>query len=73
MIADKNIIRLEKVSTIKLTLLNGSDIILSNMTFASRYYSNLISFDQLREAGISYHNYPESIILKKAGIIISSV
>lgn len=72
MTADGDIIRSKEVGTIKLTLLNGSDMTLSNVAFAPRCDSNLISLGQLREAGISYHDHPESMILKKAGIIIGS-
>lgn len=70
MIVDREIIRLEEVSIIKLTLLNATDIVLSNVVYTSRYDSNLISFSQLREVGIPYYNYPKSMILKKAKNII---
>lgn len=39
----------------------------------SRCDFNLISPSQLREAGILYYDYPENMILKKAGNIIDSV
>lgn len=41
---NRNIIRSEKVSIIQLALLNKSDITLSNIAFAPKYNSNLISF-----------------------------
>lgn len=47
---------------------------LSNVAFASRYNSNLISLGQLRmKAGISEHNHSESMIFKKTRNIISSI
>lgn len=73
MIADRDIIRSEKVDIIQLALLNKLDIMLSNVTFASRCNFNLISFGQLREARLSYHNHLRSIILKKARNIICLV
>lgn len=51
--------------------MNRLDIIFSNITFALKCNSNLISFGQLREARISYHNHSESMILKKTKNIIS--
>ena len=70
---NRDIIRLEEVDTIQLVLLNGLNIMLSNVVFALRCNSNLISLGQLRKAGISYYNYLESMILKKVGNIIGSV
>lgn len=43
---------------------------LSNITFALKCNSNLISLGQLKKARILYHNHSKSIILKKAGNII---
>lgn len=62
MIASGNIIKLEKVGTIQLLFENGTEIMLSNVAFALRYNSNLISLNQLREAGILYHDHPNSMI-----------
>ena len=73
MTTDGDIIRSKEVDTIQPALQNGSDIMLSNITFALSCNSNLISFGQLRDAGISYHYYLESMTLKKAGNIISLV
>lgn len=70
MTADENTLRLEEVDMIKLTLLNGLDMTLSNIAFAQRCDSNLIFLRQLRGANILYHNQLESMILKKAEIII---
>lgn len=65
MIVYGDIIRLKKVDTIQLALINRLDITLSNVVFTLRCNSNLISLNQLREARILYHNYPENIILIK--------
>lgn len=46
-------------------------MVLLNISFTLKYNFNFISFDQLKETGILSHNYPESIILKKTGNIIS--
>lgn len=73
MTTNGDIIRSEKVDIIKLALLNESDMIFSNIAFALRLDSNLISCSQLKEARISYHNHLVSMILKKAGDIISSI
>lgn len=70
MIANRDIIRSEKVSTIQLALLNRLNITLLNIAFTLRYDSNLISLGQLKKARISYHNHPKSIILKKTRNII---
>lgn len=70
MTVDEDTLRLEKIDIIKLTLLNGLDMTLSNIAFAQRYDSNLIFFRQLREANILYYNQLESMILKRAGIIM---
>lgn len=53
--------------------MNKLDIIFSNITFALKCNSNLISFGQLKEARISYHNYSESMILKKTKNIINLI
>lgn len=70
MTADENILTLEEVDMIKLTLLNGLDMTLSNIAFVQRCDSNLIFLRQLRRANILYHNQLESMILKKAEIIM---
>lgn len=67
---NENIIRWEKVGIIQLVLLNGLDIILLNVAFVLRCNSKLISLDQLREARISYYDYPKKMMLKKAENII---
>lgn len=72
-IANKNIIRSEKVDIIQLALLNGLDIILADIVFALRCNSYFIFLDQLREARILYHNHFESMILKKTGNIIGLI
>lgn len=46
---------------------------LSNVAFALRCNTNLISLGQLKKAGILYNYHLESIILKKAGNIIGLV
>lgn len=71
--ADRDSIRSKKMAIIKLTLLNQLDMILSNIAFAPRCNFNLISLSQLREIRILYYDYPKSIILKKAEIIIGSI
>lgn len=43
MTVDKDIFRLEKVSTIQPALTNKSDIIFPNIAFVPRWNSNLIS------------------------------
>lgn len=62
MTTNKDIIKLKEIGMIQLALLNKLDITLSNLAFAPKSNFNLISFNQLREAGISYHNNLESII-----------
>lgn len=71
--ANRDIIRLEEVDTIKLTLLNELDMTLSNIAFAPRCYINLIFLSQLREVAILYHDHSESMILIKARITISVI
>ena len=66
------IIRLSQVGTIILPLENGLQLTLSNFAFTPECDSNLISLGQLWETGISYHNYPEEMILKQGGEIIRS-
>ena len=62
--AGGDIIRSEQVGTVILPLENGSQLTLSNVAYAPECDSNLISLGQLRESGISYHDYPKCIILK---------
>ena len=71
-ITKEKVIRLENVGTIKLNLLNESNMIFLNI-FYLRYNSNLFFFEQLTEAGISYHKHSKNIILKKTRNIISLV
>lgn len=44
-------------------LANGNKIDLQNVVLASRYDSNLISLNQLRETGITFHNNPTAMTL----------
>lgn len=62
--ARRDIIRSEQVETIILPLENSSQLILTNIAYTPDYNSNLIFFSQFWETGISYHNYPEYILLK---------
>lgn len=73
MTVNKKIIRLENVGIKKPTLLNKIKITLLNVAYYPKSNSNLISLSWLRETRISYHVYPESmILLKKARNIIDS-
>lgn len=47
-------------------------MILSNVAYTPKCNSNLISLGQLREAGISYHDYPKCMILKQGVSTIGS-
>ena len=55
--ARRNIIRSSQVETITLSPENGLQFTLSNVNFTPECDSNLISLGQLRETGISYHDY----------------
>lgn len=73
MIFNENIIRLEKVDIIYLVLPNKLDMTFSNIVFAPKYNSNLISFSQLKKAEILYYIYLKSITLKKIRNIIGFI
>ena len=66
------IIRSSQVGTIILPIENGLQLTLSNVAFTPECDSNLISLGQLRETFISYHDYPEKMVLKQGGEIIGS-
>lgn len=70
--ARKNIIRSNQVGTVIFPLINSMQLTFSNVTFALKYDSNLISLGQLQEIGISYHNYSEQMLLRQAGKTIGS-
>lgn len=67
------IIRVNEVGTIKLTLLNRINMRLLNVAYTSRWDFNFIYFSQLMEAKISYYDYSESLMLKKARNVIGFV
>lgn len=73
MTTDGNIIKSKKVDKIQLTLLNRSNIMLSNVAFTPKYNSNFISFGQLKKVEILYHNHFKRIILKKTRNIIGLI
>lgn len=61
---------MEQVKTVILAFKNGLELILSNLAYALRCNSNLISLGQLCKTGISYHDYHKYMILKQRRSII---
>lgn len=70
---NKNIIRLEEVSIMRLIILNGYNIMRKNIAFASKLNSNLIFFSELKKARILYYNYIKRILFNKTRNIIHSL
>lgn len=64
------IIQISKVKIVTIPLFSGKTIELNNVIFTSDYDSNCISFDQLCESGITYHNKPRRIMLKNVETVI---
>ena len=63
----RNIIRLYQVEIVILSLENYSKLTFANITYVSKYDSNLISLGQLQKTSISYYNYAKCIVLKQRG------
>ena len=58
-----------EVGTVHFPLQSGTMTLL-NVAYTPKYDSNLILLGQLRKSGISYHDHPNSIILKQRGSTI---
>ena len=69
--AGGDIIRSKEVGTVHLPLQSGkTTMTLLNVAYAPKCDSNLISLGQLRDSGISYHDHPNSMVLKQGGSIL---
>ena len=62
--AGGKVIRSREVETVYLSFQSGKMILL-NVVYILKFDSNLISLGHLHESGISYHDYPYSMILKQ--------
>lgn len=70
-IAIKQVIRTEKISTVLISLVDCSKIKLQNIALAPECDSNLVSFSQLRETEIIFHDNPTTItVMNNRKIII---
>lgn len=65
--AGGEIIRSQEVGTVHLPLQSGTTMTLLNVAYTSKCDSNLILLGQLRESRISYHDHPDSMVLKQGG------
>ncbi len=67
--AGGEVIRSREVGTVHLSLQSGKMTLL-NVAYTPKCDFNLISLGQLRESGITYHDHPDSMILKQGGSTI---
>lgn len=64
------IIQTKEIDTVSIPLAESNMIKLHNVALVPGYNSNLISLDQLRESGITYHDNLTTMTLMKDGKII---
>lgn len=55
-----------------LPLENSLQLTLANVAYTPKCDSNFIFLGQLQETGISYHNYPKYMVLKRVENVIGS-
>ena len=67
----RQVIETKGIGIVSISLADGSKIELQNVALALRYDSNLISFGQLWETEITFHDDPTAMILMRNGKIIA--
>lgn len=62
--ARRKVIQFQEIETVHLSF-QSKKMILFNIVYIPKCNSNLILLGQLRKSGISYHDHPDSMILKQ--------